>query len=488
MAQPLPVRHSGDARFATLEHEYVTYVLAQFPVVATYLGGAAFDPTLAAVDGKLRDYSPAALQQEDARLGEFRARFAALAPATLSARRRIDRSVALAQIDFLVHEHTVRRHQLRSLDSYVDEPFRGVDWQIQAMSATGAATYGTDAEWREVIARARAIALILPPPKTSSPRVSRRTTRLTGGCSTISACRERCGRRVLHQDPAADRGTDIAPAHREALVRDLQAAGNPAASAYRHLRDFVITTFFTDPQLEGSAALKPAYRSDRFAFGAVEYDWALRNNLHVEPDGRRALAGSWGAVQATRAEMMTLARQIAASHHWPAAPSGERAVRAVFEQLSQNAPRTDAEMVEGYRHTGQRLVEYARTTGLFDMPADYRLEVTATPPPLRSSIEGAAYYAAPPFKKGGIGRFYVTPTDDDAAELRAEHNYAAMPDLAAHEGFPGHDWHYKVMTQYRAGIAAVRWLTPGAVEDSSSMWQDSMAAEGWGLYSESLPG
>ena len=155
-------------------------------------------------------------------------------------------------------------------------------------------------------------------------------------------------------------------------------------------------------------------------------------------------------------------------------------MRAVFEQLSQNAPHTDAEMVEGYRRTGQRLVEYARTTGLFDVPADYRLEVTETPPPLRASIEGAAYYAAPPFKKGGIGRFYVTPTDDDPAELRAEHNYAAMPDLAAHEGFPGHDWHYKVMTQYRDVIAAVRWLTPGAVEDSSSMWQDSMAAEGLG--------
>ena len=37
VAQPLSVRHGGDARFATLEHEYVTYVLAQFPVVATYL-------------------------------------------------------------------------------------------------------------------------------------------------------------------------------------------------------------------------------------------------------------------------------------------------------------------------------------------------------------------------------------------------------------------------------------------------------------------
>jgi uncharacterized protein (DUF885 family) len=32
----------------------------------------------------------------------------------------------------------------------------------------------------------------------------------------------------------------------------------------------------------------------------------------------------------------------------------------------------------------------------------------------------------------------------------------------------------------------VRWLTPGAVEDSSSMWEDSMAAEGWALYSEAL--
>ena len=83
------------------------------------------------------------------------------------------------------------------------------------------------------------------------------------------------------------------------------------------------------------------------------------------------------------------------------------------------------------------------------------------------------------------GRFYVTTTDNDKAALQAN-NRAALADLAAHEGFPGHDWHYKVMTQYRSEIAGVRWLTPGAVEDSSSMWEDSMAAEGWGLYAEAL--
>jgi uncharacterized protein (DUF885 family) len=197
-------------------------------------------------------------------------------------------------------------------------------------------------------------------------------------------------------------------------------------------------------------------------------------------------AASWPVVEGTRAQMMTLARQIAASHKWAAGADGAATVREVFAQVSQNAPRTDAEMLDGYRRTGQRLVAYARTTGLFDVPADYRLEVTETPPPLRASIEGAAYYPAPPFKKTGVGRFYVTPTGDDAAQLRQEHNFAAMPVLAAHEGFPGHDWHYKVMTEYRAQISPVRWLTPGAVEDSSSMWQDSMAAEGWALYAEAL--
>jgi uncharacterized protein (DUF885 family) len=131
------------------------------------------------------------------------------------------------------------------------------------------------------------------------------------------------------------------------------------------------------------------------------------------------------------------------------------------------------------------LVDYARKTGVFDVPADYKLEVVETPPPLRASIDGAAYYPAPPFKTTGVGRFYVTPTDNDPAALKSN-NRSTLADLSAHEGFPGHDWHYKVMTQYRDQISGVRWLTPGAVEDSSSMWEDSMAAEGWALYAEAL--
>ncbi len=59
--------------------------MQRFPVVATYLGGSQFDPALAGIDAKLRDYSAAALTEEGAALTQFKERFAALDDASLSA-------------------------------------------------------------------------------------------------------------------------------------------------------------------------------------------------------------------------------------------------------------------------------------------------------------------------------------------------------------------------------------------------------------------
>jgi uncharacterized protein (DUF885 family) len=487
-AQPLPTRHRADERFAQVEHDYVSYVLYRFPVVATYLGGAAFDPQLAGIDGALRDYSSESLQQEDARLVEYRARFAALSPASLSARRRIDRSVALAGIAFLLREHQVRHHEQRALDVYVDEPFRGVDWQLQGMTATAAHSSGTDAEWQAVIARVRAVPAYLETAQrqltagVAAHNTPDRRVLLEYGLQSTAADADYF-EGTLQQIAAAD-GTS--PQH-NALLRDLQTAGNEAAAAYRRLRQFVADTFFEpDTADDETPEPKSPYRDDRFAFGETEYDWALHNNLRVADTAAALFAASGPIVESARAQVIALARQIAAAQHWPTGADGAETARQVFAQISQNAPRTDAEMLDGYRSTAQRLVAYARRTGLFEVPAEYRLEITLTPAPLRASIEGG-YYPAPPLKATGVGRFYVTPTGDDLARLRQEHNYASMADLLAHEGFPGHDWHYKVMTQYRDQISPLRWLTPGGVEDSSSMWQDSMATEGWALYAETLP-
>ena len=191
--------------------------------------------------------------------------------------------------------------------------------------------------------------------------------------------------------------------------------------------------------------------------------------------------------------MVGLARKIARGRGMEPAPTVDQSVRMLFDSLGRDIrgvaipgaeiPRSDAELLGWYRDAAFRLVDYARKTKIFKVPDDYKLDVVETPPPLRAAIDGAAYYPAPPFKTTGVGRFYVTPTDNDPAQL-AENKKSSVADLAAHEGFPGHDWYYKVMSADRP--SPVRWLTPGEVEGSSSMWEDSMSAEGWALYAEVL--
>ncbi|HEV2111913.1 MAG TPA: DUF885 domain-containing protein [Gammaproteobacteria bacterium] len=474
-----------DARFSAAEHRYVVFVLQRFPAVATYLGGAAFDPALADIDGKLRDYSPQALQTEQAELAAFRAQFAAFDADRLSPQWRIDRSVALAQMDFMLHEQEVRRYQQRSLDSYLDEPVWGVDWQIQGMTTTGATTYGTAAEWHAVLTRTEAIpAYLATAEKQLGAGVLAGNTpdwrMLAAGLKTAQSDAGYFSK-TLPQLAAQDD-----PSAPPADLAALQAAGNAAAAAYAQLHAFLAKTFFEDPAAKGAAALKPAYRADRFAFGEAEYDWALRNNLHLTATAGDLFTASWPVVVETQDSMVSLARQIAAQHGWPAPAEGSAAVRLVFEKLSLDAPATDAAMLEGYREVGERLVAYARSTRLFDTPPDYKLDVRLTPEPLRNSVGVAGFYPAPPFKQAGIGRFYITPTGDDVTALHEEHDFPSMAVLAGHEGFPGHALHYDVMTHWRDQISPVRWLTPGAVEDSSSMWQDSMAIEGWAFYSEAV--
>jgi uncharacterized protein (DUF885 family) len=269
---------------------------------------------------------------------------------------------------------------------------------------------------------------------------------------------------------------------KDRLLAQLRESGRQAAAAYTRFREFVASTFFEDP---ATGAVKPAYAQDRFAMGEEEYNWALTNNFHVSQTAAELYDQAWPIVEKTRQSMVDLAREIGKRQGWLLPPDGSAQVRAVFDELSKDYPKSDTEMIAWYRDAAFRLVDYARKTGVFDVPADYKLDVTETPPPLQASIDGAAYYPAPPFRATGVGRYYVTPTGNDRAALQSN-NRAALADLSAHEGFPGHDWYYKVLTTSRDRIAPVRWLTPGAVEDSSAMWEDSMPAEGWGLYAEAL--
>jgi uncharacterized protein (DUF885 family) len=256
----------------------------------------------------------------------------------------------------------------------------------------------------------------------------------------------------------------------------IRRAGIGAAQAYERFAEFLRATY------------DPADRADRYAVGEREYDWRLEHCLHV---ARRA-AELWdhGAAQVTEYQrrMYEVAEEVARESglRLGFGSDAERrgSVRGVLDFLAKDSPRDDDELFRWYREAAGRAVAYGREHDLFDVPRSYRLDIVPTPPVLRSTID-AAYYPAPPFKRSGVGRFYLTPTGNDPAAL-ALNNRASVADTAVHEGFPGHDWHYKYMTQHVREISNIRWLTPGSVEDSSSMWEDSMAAEGWALYAEEL--
>jgi uncharacterized protein (DUF885 family) len=480
----------GDAAFKAVHDKYVVEFLRRNPTVNTYVGGSGLDPSLRETDGRLRDHSASALAQEDGWLAESQKAFQGVDAASLSPARRIDRDVALAQIGFLLRQHQARKYQERAVDTYVSEPFRAIDWQLQGMTETGANKYGTPDEWRLVTQRVADIPRFL--------RVAQE--QLEAGVKSGNTADWRMLQRDGVNTAEADAkyfaeelpklaGERLAAGEAsDQMLAQLRQACQQASDAYKGFAGFVRQTFFDPAPAETKGdALKPKqqFAADRYAFGEEEYNWAIKNNLRMDTTAAKLFEEAWPIVEDTRRQMVELARQIAQKRGMPV-QNDATVVRAVIDELGKDYPKTDAEMVSWYKEAGVRLVDYARKTGVFDVPADYKLDVVETPPPLRASIDGAAYYPAPPFKQSGVGRFYVTTSGTNDQAVLKENNRAALADLSAHEGFPGHDWHYKVMTQYRDQIAGVRWLTPGAVEDSSSMWEDSMAAEGWALYSEAL--
>ncbi|HXW96630.1 MAG TPA: DUF885 domain-containing protein, partial [Gemmatimonadales bacterium] len=259
-------------------------------------------------------------------------------------------------------------------------------------------------------------------------------------------------------------------------LADLTAASRLAADQWEAFAGFLLSTYDANDL------------TDHFALGEAEYAWRLKNCLRVDRNLEDLYAYGAEQVAHFESQLFEVAEAVArdAGLTLPFGSEAERraSARAVMQNLSKDSPKNDDELFQWYREAGERAVEYGREQKLFEVPADYRLEVTPTPPVLRSTID-AAYYPAPPFKKTGVGRFYLSPTGNDPAALKLN-NRASVADTAVHEGFPGHDWHYKYMTQHATEISNIRWLTPGAVEDSSAMWEDSLATEGWALYAEEL--
>jgi uncharacterized protein (DUF885 family) len=496
-------------RFEALRDRFFVRHLLFNPVTSTYLGADGYSDVLQSTNGTLKDYSEAALARELAFYRESRQELLGIAREILPPHQQVDHRVMDAQLRFLIRLIGDRKYHQRAVDTYTAEPFRGVDWQMQQMQDFGNGLRGTEAEWQHLVSRVAAI-----PEYLRHARANLAAGKLTGnvpdwrmvqrnGIESSIASVEYFGRTLSELASGFIGKRPFG----ETLMPQLKQAGDHAAGEWQAFADFLRMTYEaglkpcatagagpkastttagvrTDRSADlqvgreiGSAALQGC--QDRFAAGAEEYEWRVR---HVFGDTRTAeQLYEYGAQQV--AFYSRLIDKIVATIAKDAG-LGAATTRDVVNHLAKDSPRNDEELFAWYRETAARAVAYGRQHRMFDVPDDYKLDILPTPPVLTNSID-AAYYMAPPFKKSGVGRFYLTPTDDDPAKLRAK-NRASIADTAIHEGFPGHDWHFKYMTRHADQISNIRWLTPGAVEDSSSMWSDSLATEGWGLYAEEL--
>jgi uncharacterized protein (DUF885 family) len=461
--------------FSALEYSYVVYVMQQFPVVATYLGASAYDLQLLGVDGKLRDYSPRALTEEQGQLARYRERFTALDTEHLTAQRRIDRAVALAQIEFLLHEQLVRHLQQRSLDTYLDEPVRGVKMQLRNMASIGNGAYGTAPQWQAVLARVRAIPAYLNVAEQQlSAGVAANNTAdwrmLIEGFKTAQA-HANFFSRTLEQ---------IAPAEFEA-VNDIRSAADEADAAYAHLGAFLEMTFFDNTALSDATAVKPAYRHDQFALGESEYDWALNNNLRLGTKASDLFAASWPRVEKARDAIVGAARAIANAQRGGSTIDGFDVVRKTFasrlhDAWSEPQLEADSNMLS--------LVQYAHDERLFDVPTGYNLLVGSLGPMDAFNGEGV-YNPGQVLNESGFGPPSMS-TAASSLTLPARGDLASIIGAVAREGFPGRDLQFKTMLSLGGAISPIRWLTTGAIGDSSSMEQSSTATEGWAAYAEDL--
>lgn len=463
--------------FVQLRDRYFREQLMLNPVTSTYLGGDGWDPALRSLNGRLRDYSPGALADEAREYRSLERGHGTIDPALLTPQGRVDHAVMDAQISFLKNQLERRYHE-RAVDTYVAEPFRGVDWQIQQMRSFPDQRLGDESEWRLVVERLSAIPayLAVAQENLASGRRSgnmpdRRMVQRDGMAG--SRANASYFRTTL---PALAKGYLGDQRFAGSMLAGIAGAGDTAAQACESFASWLEKTFPIDET------------TDRYALGESAYQWRVRTVLRDDRSVSDLYEYGARQVEEYTQRIAEVAERISRERGitLPFGNQEDRAwsIRRVMEDLSAESPSNDDELLRWYRETGARAVAYGRERGMFEVPADYQLEIVPTPLVLRSTID-AAYYPAPPLKKSGVGRFYLTPTGNDPAALR-QHARASVADLAVHEGFPGHDWHFKYMTEQASEISNIRWLTPGAVEDSSSMWGDSMATEGWGLYAEEL--
>ncbi len=201
--------------------------------------------------------------------------------------------------------------------------------------------------------------------------------------------------------------------------------------------------------------------------GEERYTRLLREKELLDLDARELRERGRAEYDRLAAEMAQVARRARGTDDWS----------TVIEEASQDHPRTEAEMREGYADWTERARSFLAETGLVTLPPGERCVVEPSPVFQRPVIGVASYIAPPPFSNSWTGHFFVPFAPDGTPEAEVQQRLEAnswgdIPTTSVHEAYPGHHWHL-----------VMHKLNPSAVRRT---FRTPYFSEGWALYAERM--
>ncbi len=420
-----PAAEQADAAYEKLAAEAIDASVVWRPLDATGAG-------LHDYDGRLPDYSPAAIAAGTRRLENCSARLEAIDPAALSARNRYDRQIILAGL----HRDLFWRRDVRC---YARNPMV----YVPDVAVFIQQNFAPPAErMKSVISIENALPGVLAAARANLDETLSRP-------SVEEAVRNSRG--------AADfLETDVVTAFRGAADAALQSrfrdSTKLAAGAFRAYSDFLKTEKL--PKADQNFALgRQRYckmlAGEMIALSPEELLALGTQELHREQD-RFAAAGR--AIDPHRKPTEIFA---AMQHEHPSA---------------ENLIRDTAKNLEAIR---QFLID----RDIVSVPSNVRAIVAETPP-YQHSIFAEMVSPGPLEKNSAQAYYYVTPPEKNWSEAKKEEwltsfNYYTTDVVSIHEAYPGH---------YVHGLH----LREGGVTKAEALFTSYAFTEGWAHYCEQM--
>jgi uncharacterized protein (DUF885 family) len=391
-------------------------------------------------DGRLDEFSAAAIQGEIDTLKLARERLRGVDPARLTPDEWADRRILEGLIDaWLLEQETLRNWQ-RNPMLYASAISDGVH-NLMTMDATPAPSRA-----RQVIAKLGHVPALLDAARTN-----------IANPPPVFAARGLAMMRGVSAMLAGDLALAFASLSDSSLERALAAAADTARRAIDAYTDYL--------------ALMQRAASGDFAIGAenLRRRYRAEEMIDVPLDSLLALGMRQLAVE--QEEFTAAARRV----------DRGRDALAVWRDVLRDHPRR-GQLVLATQRTVDSLTAFVKARQLVELPANERVVVAASLP---FDLGLGSMHASPPLEPVPVKSFYYItdasagwPADRQEAWLQ-KFNYPSLTIVSAHEAMPGHFVHSLFMRRTPGKIRRI-WI------GLNPFPQPSSGQDGWAHYAERL--